>query len=237
MEVGLTPPSTPPPSNPPPPPPPAWQLAINVATPGGDTFRYNAALWTASPATPFGNGNDDTLTSAFTSVLVNSVRFVFNGVTKDYALQASHAGKYTLQQLSNGRSGLSSLVATSSAGNADGILLMSQPPASVASDSFSLGASSFPEAATAPNGLFKECGVGFDMRREYVPAETGAKVRIGMVLDEWQTANTNCGARDLMSASDHILDRRPLEGGLRPSSCRPGQRYMYAEKSPPCWAA
>ena len=165
-----------------------------MATPGGDTFRYNAALWTASPATPFGNGNDDTLTSAFTSVLVNSVRFVFNGVTKDYALQASHAGKYTLQQLSNGRSGLSSLVASPSAGmESDGILLMSQPPANVASDSFSLGAGSFPEAATAPNGLFKECGVGFDMRRAInQPPSSPSSARIGMVLDEWKTTNTNC---------------------------------------------
>ena len=153
-------------------------------------FKYGASLWTDSAVTPFGDGTSgDTLTTAFTGVLVSKVRMVFNGVSADFTLQDGHAGQYTLQQLANGRTELSSLRETSDVGNAFGILVLPQPPSGTPSDTFGLGDSSFPEAATGNGGKFKECTVGFDVSRTN---REGTKVRIGMVLDEWSSSNPQC---------------------------------------------
>ena len=145
--------------------------------------------------TPFGDGfSGDTLTAAFTGVLVSKVRMVFNGVSADFTLQDGYAGQYTLQQLANGRTELSSLRETSDVGNAFGILVLPQPPSGTPSDTFKLGDSSFPEATTGTGGKFKECTVGFDLSRKtgWGSTMTSTKVRIGMVLDEWRWSNRQC---------------------------------------------
>merc|ERR1712194_337140 len=106
-------------------------------------------------------------------------------------LQDGYAGQYTLQQLANGRTELSSLRETSDVGNAFGILVLPQPPSGKPSDTFKLGDSSFREATTGTGGKFKECTVGFDLSRK-TGRVTSTKVRIGMVLDEWRWSNRQC---------------------------------------------
>ena len=216
---------------PPSPSPPLglWQLAISTAH-GGTTFKYSASLWTDSAVTPFGDGTSgDTLTTAFTGVLVSKVRMVFNGVSADFTLQDGHAGQYTLQQLANGRTELSSLRETSDVGNAFGILVLPQPPSGTPSDTFGLGDSSFPEAATFGGGKFKECTVGFDVSRTNEWALT--KVRIGMVLDDYSSGNPN-GAHPASSVGIGTSSYSASYGGWTSFNQLPGTSQVYVEGTP-----
>ena len=95
-----------------------WALALQttgVALADSPLFGYDAPLWSNASVAPFGDGTPGvaTLTSAFTSVLAESVLVTMNGFSKELAPSANHSRRYTLQQLANARDWYPALVTTS----------------------------------------------------------------------------------------------------------------------------